>query len=218
MTEILTIALLASIICLDATAVGQFMISRPIVCATIFGFLKGDPLTGLWVGVIAELIWVSSLPMGAAVPIDTTAVSILTVVWSLTTFPVQKGTIILALLIAVPCGLLFTKLDIWIRYLNVFIMRWVEKGIESGKEIRIVQGVVIGLLMFFLKAFVFFAVLIVPGRNIVKHVFPLLPGYVVEGFGVAWYLLPIMGMGFILVNFRDGKFPCRKVGELKNER
>lgn len=51
---------------LDSTAVGQFMISRPLVSATLAGALLGDSSTGLLVGLILEAAHLGDLPAGGA--------------------------------------------------------------------------------------------------------------------------------------------------------
>lgn len=50
----------------DGTSVGQFMVSRPLVAATLAGAVVGDPLAGLAVGVVLELFHLAVLPVGAA--------------------------------------------------------------------------------------------------------------------------------------------------------
>jgi mannose/fructose/N-acetylgalactosamine-specific phosphotransferase system component IIC len=57
---------------LDITAVGQFMISRPIVVGPLAGAVLGAPGIGLAVGALVELIWIGDLPVGAHMPIDNT--------------------------------------------------------------------------------------------------------------------------------------------------
>jgi len=54
------------------TAWGQLMISRPVVIAPIIGLLCGNGTVGLFVGVLIELLWISDLPVGAAIPSDDT--------------------------------------------------------------------------------------------------------------------------------------------------
>ena len=63
----LTIGALVSLICgLDRVAILQIMISRPIVAAPLTALLLGDPLIGLQIGVMVELLWLARLPVGAA--------------------------------------------------------------------------------------------------------------------------------------------------------
>src|SRR5919108_5711730 len=64
--QLLTIALLGAIIGLDVVSFPQAMISRPIVAATVAGFVLGTPSGGLLVGATLELIALETLPVGAS--------------------------------------------------------------------------------------------------------------------------------------------------------
>ncbi|MGD9019102.1 MAG: PTS sugar transporter subunit IIC, partial [Desulfuromonadales bacterium] len=61
---------------LDRVAFVQFMISRPLVAGPLTGWVLGDPLTGLEVGMLLELLWLGRLPVGAAIPPDDTQVAV----------------------------------------------------------------------------------------------------------------------------------------------
>jgi mannose/fructose/N-acetylgalactosamine-specific phosphotransferase system component IIC len=50
----------------DSTSVGQFMISRPVVSATLAGWIVGDPAAGALVGLVLEALSITVLPVGAA--------------------------------------------------------------------------------------------------------------------------------------------------------
>jgi mannose/fructose/N-acetylgalactosamine-specific phosphotransferase system component IIC len=203
--ELVYLILLAAIISVDITAYGQFMVSRPIFCAPVFGWLLGDIQTGLWVGMITELIWVSVIPMGTAVPADTTSIAILSLIWSLTTFPGQKAAVITAMVLAVPAGVLFRKLDIGSREINVRVAHWIEDGVRAGETRRLRYGVYLGIILFFLKALAFYSILVFVGIGVMKIFFPLLPNPVIAGFTMAWRLLPVAGFGMFLVNFWFGR-------------
>jgi len=216
--NLIYICLLAAVLSLDITAFGQFMVSRPIVCATLFGYILGDIKTGLWVGMTVELIWIGAIPMGAAIPIETTAVAILSVLWGLTIQPFDRAGVILALALSVFAGILFRRADILIRYSNVKIMRWVERGVVNGKESRVDVGIYSGIAMFFLKAFILYLAVYYPGRLAVEFIYTHLTPKILTGLRVAWTVLPVLGMGFLLVNFRDGKFPFNKIEEIGRQK
>jgi PTS system mannose-specific IIC component len=68
---------LVSLICgLDRVAMLQIMISRPIVAAPLTALVLGEPMVGLQIGVMVELLWLARLPVGAAVPPDDTQVAV----------------------------------------------------------------------------------------------------------------------------------------------
>lgn len=64
--ELLGVALLGAVVGLDGTSLGQFMVSRPFVAATLAGALVGSPLEGAAVGAILELFQLSVIPAGGA--------------------------------------------------------------------------------------------------------------------------------------------------------
>jgi mannose/fructose/N-acetylgalactosamine-specific phosphotransferase system component IIC len=62
----LSVMLLGGIAGVDATSVGQFMVSRPFVAATVMGLVAGRPIEGAMLGAILELFALVILPVGAA--------------------------------------------------------------------------------------------------------------------------------------------------------
>jgi mannose/fructose/N-acetylgalactosamine-specific phosphotransferase system component IIC len=59
-------ALLGAVLTLDGTSVGQFMISRPLVAATLAGWMAGSATTGAAIGVVLEALHLAVLPVGAS--------------------------------------------------------------------------------------------------------------------------------------------------------
>jgi len=64
--EILRLSLLGGLFGLDSTAVGQFMVSRPLVAGAVTGWVLGNPVLGVAVGGILELYLLVSFPTGGA--------------------------------------------------------------------------------------------------------------------------------------------------------
>ena len=59
-----SLALLGGLLALDATSVGQFMVSRPLVAGALAGWWLGDLAVGLEIGAILELFHLSGVPAG----------------------------------------------------------------------------------------------------------------------------------------------------------
>ena len=57
---------LGTVLGLDAVSVGQTMLSRPIVGATLAGACCGDPAAGAAAGVLLEFVALETLPVGAS--------------------------------------------------------------------------------------------------------------------------------------------------------
>jgi mannose PTS system EIIC component len=60
------LALLGGVAALDGTSLGQFMVSRPIVAATVTGWAMGAPVQGAMVGLFLEALHLAVLPVGAS--------------------------------------------------------------------------------------------------------------------------------------------------------
>jgi mannose/fructose/N-acetylgalactosamine-specific phosphotransferase system component IIC len=60
------LALLGGVVGLDGTSVGQLMLSRPLVSATLGGLVAGQPVQGAAVGVLLEALHLGVLPVGAS--------------------------------------------------------------------------------------------------------------------------------------------------------
>jgi len=63
---LLNASLLGGALALDATTVGQFMISRPLSAGLLSGWLAGDPVSGFLVGVVLEIYLLVAFPVGGA--------------------------------------------------------------------------------------------------------------------------------------------------------
>lgn len=67
----LWLALLGGVMGLDTVSCVQSMISRPIVVGPLAGALLGDPVSGMYAGVLLELVSLNQLPIGASRGWDT---------------------------------------------------------------------------------------------------------------------------------------------------
>ncbi len=64
--EIVLVSVLGGLLALDATSVGQFMASRPLVAGALTGWVVGEPAAGVAVGAILELYLLVSFPTGGS--------------------------------------------------------------------------------------------------------------------------------------------------------
>lgn len=64
--ELLQLSLVGGLLALDATSVGQFMVSRPLVAGLLAGWASGNPTLGIIVGALLELYLLVSFPTGGA--------------------------------------------------------------------------------------------------------------------------------------------------------
>lgn len=78
MVENILIALFGSLIVLDTTVIFQFLLSQPLITCTILGWFFGDIQLGLQIGFYLQLLWLSSIPVGAAVVPEGNVAAIIT--------------------------------------------------------------------------------------------------------------------------------------------
>ena len=65
--ENIYIGLVGSLLVLDTTVAFQFLISQPLIACTLLGWFLGDIQLGVHVGMYLQLLWLSSMPVGAAI-------------------------------------------------------------------------------------------------------------------------------------------------------
>ena len=125
-----------AVICgLDRMAALQLMLSRPIVAGPLTGFVLGEPLIGLQVGMLVELLWLGRLPVGASIPPDDTQIAIggtfLSVAFASPEFATPV-TIVFCLLVAIPlakCGQFFDRMA---RRANDHMAKRVAQNVLTG--------------------------------------------------------------------------------------
>ena len=82
---VLLLVLLGSWVALDGVAVGQIMVSRPLVAGSLAGWLLGDPVTGTALGALLEVYLIVAVPTGGArfpEPGPATVVGVAAAVWT----------------------------------------------------------------------------------------------------------------------------------------
>jgi mannose/fructose/N-acetylgalactosamine-specific phosphotransferase system component IIC len=207
-TEHLFIAALIAALCsCDALSLGQFMISRPIFCSPLFGYLAGDIGIGLWIGIIAETIWINNIPLGAYVPLDISAIGILPVFWTIKYYPDISHSAVFGILLAIPFAYFAKEIDIFGRKINTKIMHWTERGLYEYKENRISKAIFLGIFLSILKFFLFYLIAFVLGGLLFNIYYSFLPDFAVNGLKKAWYFLPVIGFGSVIYSFINVKLP-----------
>lgn len=198
--EIAVAAAIYAVLALDHIAFGQFMVSRPLVVGPLLGLYFGDPAMGLLAGAVVELLWVHVIPVGLW-PIDSTVVAALAVVWTQLSERPGRGTLVLALAIAVPCGVAVRHADIWFRRQNARFLPWINRAMEAGNEGVLSGAVALSLTLWFAKAWVLFAVLGVAGAWAVDALSGLCPPRLILSLNFAGRVLPLLGFAVVLNYF-----------------
>lgn len=162
MLQLVLVSILTGILSCDTIAIGQFMLSRPIIVGPIIGLCLGNPYVGFIIGICVELIWARIIPVGGSIPPDsslTTALATASAVFSISNFRTDiSSAIILALVISIPCGILFKAVELKIRLANSSVIDKIKADIMKGKFNSINFYTFIAILRICLVSTLFFAV------------------------------------------------------------
>ncbi len=156
MLAIMKFSLAGALLCLDRTAWGQLMLSRPLVAGTIIGWTGGNPQLGLLVGALLEMLWLHELPVGCAIPTHDTLVAVLAsgVVTTIAgsrqlSDPYLTGSLVFLVLALLFClAPASKKLETWIRSRNADLLVEMETRLLYGRPEEAVRIHLRGLANF----------------------------------------------------------------------
>lgn len=192
------IAFVGGLIGLDRTAAGQFMVSEPIVAAPLTGWLLGDPIAGIIIGVVLELIWVLDMPIGAFVPADATisAVSATAIAALGSTGSAPLPVIGFSILLTAAMVPVTMRADGIIRHWNSRLADAVVNGSPLSR--RALAGAHLsGLPIFFMKSFVLYLVFLPLGLAAVSA-FDHSSENVHRAMSLFVKLLPVVGVALVV--------------------
>ncbi len=198
--NLLTAAILGGFFISDTTAFGQFMFSRPIFCGPVIGLLAGDVSAGLYVGMIMELIWITVIPLGGAVPPDSGAVASAAAYISAGYGP-DRGFMVFIILLLVPLGILFKRIDMLHREFNVYFVHKIEEKLGEEDTSYVGRAALYGYILFFLKGFFFLLIIMGAGSFFLPYLYGYLPEIARESLGEVFFVMPAVGLGAVLTAF-----------------
>jgi len=204
--DYLRIALLAGIIHLDTMAVLQAMVSRPIVTGPIIGTAIGQPESGLLIGCIMELVYISSVTIGVKIPSDATAATVTAVVCAV--FADTRSALVatpVAVLSGTVLGTVYTFMDVRIKHANSVSLGWVDTAKPELVEERVTALVYRGLVSTYLGAVLFYLALLPVAQLIVTAASDAIIGVGADhAFVTGMWLLPAIGIGVGVAHFSEG--------------
>lgn len=213
----------AGVIALDFTGCGPFMVSQPLVCGPLFGWLLGQAAIGVILGGIIQLLWMDLSPIGVGIPYDATSTTLLAVYWATLPAHGSLSQAVLALLMAVPFGFFFRWLDQVARRINTTLMHQVDRLPDAHLAAGLCWAVLGGLAWSWVRYTAAFALFFYLGDLAWCRM-----GYsprltpIDQGLTMAVLLLPVAGMGVTLELFLsdepEGRWaPWRAVKPSKKE-
>lgn len=200
--DLILFSFVSTLLTMDAVILGQFGFSRPIVCASIAGYLLGDIKLGLSIGIILELIWINTIPIGTTLVPDVSASALLATYWAGLMPKASDAAIVLSLIFALPVGLIFKKTDLMLRRHNSSWNKKIEAAVEAGDSGIIARATMLAIFMFCAKNFLLF-LFALQGYRILFWIFNILYEPLIDGLAAAYKFLPAVGIGVFLFNFYD---------------
>ena len=200
--DYLLAGLVAMLTGLDRVALVQVMISRPLVAGPLTGMVLGNPLVGLEVGMLLELLWLGRLPVGAAIPPDDTQVAVGATVLALSVGHLLDlhgmPMVILSVLIAIPLGKFGQIFDRLARHFNDHLAVSGHSELMAGSTRGLERHHLFGLASFALASLATAFVIVLIGSFALYSVAPLLIGAVREAGLSLQYSLILVGAASLL--------------------
>jgi len=174
---ILLASVFAGIISIDRAAFGQFQLSRPVVAAPLLGLFLGYFTEGVVIGLVFELLFLDSLPVGSFIPNQALFPALLAVVMVGT--GQAQGALPTAIVVSLPSLIADRWADMrWMRG-NEKIFNKAEVYVRLGRSDLAEMQHRLGILkagVYHFAAFFFSCVLLVPVFGIAVSKIPGLPG------------------------------------------
>lgn len=197
LTKIILLSFCGGLFCLDRIFI-QAMISRPVVIAPFVGLLLNNPYAGLIVGALVELFWIDRIPVGNYIPPNDSIVAVLATSIAVLAGQSLGGTtreiIALAILLAVPFGIIAQRMDILIVKSNDVLSDQALKDASLGNIKGIERKNISGLIKVFLLTVSYLLVvqaLLVPA---VIRFYPRLTSPMLNTLSLVYYFLPLLGI------------------------
>jgi PTS system mannose-specific IIC component len=213
--NIFIVGLIYALFAIDHLAVGQTMISRPLVVGPFIGWMTKEPVLGLGAGATIEFFWVHVIPVGIW-PIDTTLITALCLYWA-NKAALPVGTVFaMGFVLAIPCGIMARHIDIWLRQVNNHFSNKVVQGMQAGDEKVLSRVVLVVLVGWFLKSFVLFIVIASAGQWLLQGFAEQCSPAIILAFDFASKVLLLVSLG-VLFHFFASRMKKTLTGLARHE-
>lgn len=209
---LIPICLICAFISLDTVAIFQLLISQPIIACTLVGWLSNDPMTGIHIGLLMQLIWISTLPVGAVTFPDGNLGAMVAAIIAVNCVGIIPEFDSLVLLMSIIFGLVMSFVGAHalntVRTGNVYILNQLLNKVDAFKLNYVGRAISLSLGINFLVLFVVILASSLIGISIIEVILSFRP--------TEWILytryaeIVILGAGagltFTLVKERKPKF------------
>ena len=151
---------------------GDTMTSRPLVVATLTGLFLGDPVQGVIMGSILELMFIGSFPVGAAVSPDFGSAGAICTAFAILTGGGEAVATAMALPISLLGGFIFIGCKMINAVFGQVMMKYLEKDDSKGASRVYIAG---SFFTTFCIYFVYGFVCVYLGSSVVKAAVNAIP-------------------------------------------
>lgn len=191
--EAILIAIWSAICTLDMFGPG-LMFWRPLIAGTGVGIILGDPVSGLIIAGTLELIWLGVVGIGAYVPPDVIAGSIIGTAVGI----IAGEGAVASVAIAVPVAVASQQLDILFRTGTIALIHKADKAAEEGDLKKVQRYHLTGIPFAVLSRALPVFLAIYLGAEYVEDLFGKVPQVIMDGLSVAGGVLPALGFAMLL--------------------
>ena len=193
--EVGLVSLYTGCLCLDRRAIGQTMLSQPLVTVSGLGLIFGQLELSLAMGSILQLLWMGSSLYGANIPQNETLASA-TAAGALFIamrygFALAEGSWVLAVLITAPSAFGCKRAQEWLdRYSSKFSQR--ADALVKGPKPASLSGLVLGSILASVLVHTLIAMVVVFGCLSILYLLEDItsPSLLQSVDLVAWFVLP----------------------------
>ncbi len=153
--EVGLLALVGGLLALDRTAVAQLGLSQPIAAGPLVGWLLGDAPIGLLVGGLLQLLYAGALPIGASIPADEGAATLVAAAAAAVGARLDgveshtPALVAIAVLAGLAAGEAARGLDIWVRRANIDFAHRADAAAGRGDDRAVARLALGGLGLWF---------------------------------------------------------------------
>jgi mannose PTS system EIIC component len=188
------------------------MISRPVIVAPFIGFLCNNIYAGLIIGVFVELFWIDRIPVGTYIPPNDTIVAVLATSVAAQAGQNAGGTspqlIALAIMLALPFGLIAKKMDTFIITSNNTLSDLALEDAKNGNFRAIERKNYFSLIKAFFTTLLYLLVVQSVTVPAVSWLYPRLNVQILNMLLLLYYFLPLLGIAVAINTIKlRGAFP-----------
>jgi PTS system mannose-specific IIC component len=203
--DYILIASIGSLLILDTTVAFQSLISQPLITSPIIGYILGDIELGLKIGFYLQLLWISFIPVGAAIVPEGNVAAIIITTLILThnhQFENFYTILVCTTIYGILISYLGAQLVVMYRRANIVFVGKVLYHIQKGNFNYLNRINLIALIFHYLIFFIFILLSLYTG-DLFFRIFKFIPASVDSYFQYGAIAMIGIGIGLILPVYRE---------------